>query len=125
VLALRAALIAPARDERGVSLLNIYPFILETITLLQPDVARVARADSDLGRQLRRALASVPLNVAEGFYSQGRNRQARYYTALGSTREVLACFEVAEAMGMIPAPDSQLADRIDRISRTLYRLSRT
>jgi four helix bundle protein len=42
-------------------------------------------------------MTSIPLNVAEGSYSQGRNRRARYYTALGSARETLACFEVAEA----------------------------
>jgi four helix bundle protein len=78
-------------------MLNLYPFILETITLLQPAARRVAHVDSDLGRQLRRAMTSIPLNVAEGSYSQGRNRRARYYTALGSARETLACFEVAEA----------------------------
>jgi four helix bundle protein len=105
-------------------MLNIYPFILETITLLRPGVERVARADPDLGRQLRRALTSVPLNVAEGFYSQGRNRNARYFTALGSAREVLACFEVAEAMGMVPALDPALFDRLERIIRTLCKLSR-
>ena len=104
-------------------MLDLYPFILETISLLQPDTARVGRADSDLARQLRRAMASVPLNVAEGFYSRGRNRKARYHTALGSAREVLACFEVAEAMGMVPALPPGLRDRLDRIVRTLYKLS--
>jgi four helix bundle protein len=105
-------------------MLDIYPFILQTVTLLRPAVAAVARSDSDLGRQLRRSMTSVPLNVAEGYYSQGRNRKARYHTALGSAREVLACFEVAQAMGICPSLHPELRDRLDRIIRTLYRLSR-
>jgi hypothetical protein len=40
---------------------------LQLIALARPLVARVARRDADLGRQLRRALSSVALNVAEGF----------------------------------------------------------
>ena len=68
-------------------MLEIYPFILETITLLRPVTVRITRADSDLGRQLRRATSSSALNVAEGRYSRGRNKQARYHTALGSARE--------------------------------------
>ncbi len=68
-------------------MLDIYPFILETIAALRPVARRIARADADLGRQLRRAQASIALNVAEGAYSRGRNRQARYHTALGKTFE--------------------------------------
>jgi four helix bundle protein len=69
-------------------------------------------------------MTSVPLNVAEGYYSRGGNRKARYHTALGSAREVLACFEVAGAMGMTPQIDPASRDRLDRIIRTLYKLSR-
>ena len=104
-------------------MLDIYPFILETITLLRPLAARIARADADLGRQMRRAQASIALNVAEGAYSRGRNRQARYHTALGSARETLACLEVAVALGYMAALDEQLVRRFDRILGTLVRLS--
>lgn len=80
-------------------MLRLYPFVLETITALRPIAARIARADPDLGRQLRRAESSIALNLAEGAYSRGRNREARYHTALGSARETLACLEVAAALG--------------------------
>ena len=104
-------------------MLDIYPFILETIKLLRPLTAKVTRADADLGRQLRRAAASIGLNTAEGAYSRGRNRQARFHTALGSARETLACFEVAAAMGYIDDIDPQITARFDRIIGTLVKLT--
>lgn len=104
-------------------MLNIYPITLELCRTLQRECIYIARRDADLARQLRRALTSVPLNVAEGAYSRGRNRQARYHTALGSAREVLACLEVAHAMGHLDRIDPAVADRIDHIVATLYRLA--
>lgn len=103
-------------------MLDIYPFILETITLIRPLAERVCRADPDLGRQLRRAQSSIVLNVAEGSYSRGRNRAARYHTAMGSARETLACLEVAEALGAVGPLDEDLRKRFNRILGTLHRL---
>ena len=74
-------------------MLRIYPVLLELVRFVGPLVRELERRDPDLARQCRRALSSAPLNVAEGSYSRGRNRAARYHTALGSLREVLACFE--------------------------------
>ena len=104
-------------------MLDIYPFILETITLLRPVLQRIARADSDRGRQLRRAASSIALNVAEGMYSRGENRQARYHTALGSAWETLACLEVAAAEGSIGAVEPETTARFNRIIGTLVRLA--
>jgi four helix bundle protein len=103
-------------------MLDIYPFILETLTRLRPVAGKIGRADPDLGRQLRRAQASIAPNVAEGAYSRGKNRQARYHTALGSARETLACLEVAVALGHIGALEDATLARFDRIIGTLVRL---
>ena len=67
-------------------------------------------------------MCSSALNVAEGSYSQGRNRRARYYSALGSLRETLSCFEVAEAMGYTPALNAELRAKFDHVLGTLVRL---
>jgi len=62
------------------------------------------------------------LNIAEGSYSRGKNRAARYHTALGSLREVLACFEVAAALGYVPELEPELRNRFDHVLGTLVRL---
>ena len=91
------------------------------------DAAVVAKAverfDSDLARQLRRAAASVPLNIAEGSGASGGNRRQRYHSALGSAREVGACFDVAAAMYAGPI-DGAARRRLDVIIGTLTNVLR-
>ena len=62
------------------------------------------------------------LNVAEGSYNRGKNRGARYHTALGSMREALACVEVAAALGYLPEPDREMRRGVDHVIGTLVRL---
>ncbi|MGE0326687.1 MAG: four helix bundle protein [Kofleriaceae bacterium] len=104
-------------------MLDIYPFILETITLIRPLGESICRTDPDLARQLKRAQSSIALNVAEGSYSRGRNQAARFHTAMGSAREALACLEVAAALGQLEPLEPALIARFDRIIGTLRRLS--
>ena len=90
-------------------MLVIYGVILEVIAELRPAIEAVARCDGDLARQMRRAASSVALNTAEGMYSQGKNRGARYYNAVcvgpGLMHETLACLEVRVALGYLPRVD--------------------
>jgi four helix bundle protein len=102
--------------------LKIYPVVLELVRNLSP-VVRVLRARSaTLGDQMERALVSIPLNVAEGAYSRGKSRQARFQSAAASARETLACLETAEAMGFIGPLDPELGALFHRIIGTLVRL---
>ena len=103
-------------------MLRIYPVILEVLKELQPVVRRVERADRDLARQLRRCSASVALNVAEGMYSRGGNRNVRYHSALASARETLACLEVAETCSYVAPGDAGLHAQLNRIIGTLVKL---
>ena len=103
-------------------MLKIYPVLVQLLRELAPQVSQIEKHDGDLGRQVRRALSSSVLNVAEGMYSRGRNRQARYHFAMGSLRETLAGFEVAEAFGYAPALSSEQRGRIDRVLGTLFKL---
>jgi four helix bundle protein len=103
-------------------MLRIYPVILETIRTLQPTIERIQQRDPDLGRQMRRAASSIALNVSEGSYSRGGNRQVRYHSALGSARETLACLEVAAVLGYAPRVDDDMRNRFNTILGTLMKL---
>ncbi len=105
-------------------MLRIYPVTLQVAADAADIATQIARKDTDLARQLRRAAASIALNTAEGSCSQGANRPARYFNALGSARETLACIEVAVAMRLIKPPEAVVVDRVNRVIATLVRLSR-
>ena len=104
-------------------MLRIYGVILEVLRALRSVIEKLRRVDPDLARQLTRCSASLALNVAEGSYSQGRNRGARYHVALGSAREVLAVLEVADALGYLKL-DHALAVQLNRIIGTLVKIVR-
>jgi four helix bundle protein len=104
--------------------LHIYTVSIQLVRTLRPLITRIASNDPNLADQLRRALTSVPLNLSEGAYAQGRNARARFYTALASAAEVRACLEVAEALEYIERLDAGVHDLLDRVIATLYRLSR-
>ncbi|MEQ8887894.1 MAG: four helix bundle protein [Sandaracinaceae bacterium] len=103
--------------------LRIYDDAVAMVTEVRAYRLAIAREDADHARQLRRAAKSVPLNIAEGAYSRGRNRHSRYHTALGSANEVVACLEVAVADGILDSIDPDVLDRLIKIIGTLVKLA--
>ena len=103
-------------------MLKVYDTSLAVIAQLRPVLVDIERRDSDLGRQLRRALASVTLNISEGSYARGRNRPALYQVALGSAKESKACLEVAQSFGYIASIDPQVLAGLSSICAVLYSL---
>jgi len=102
-----------------------YQISLDGARGVRPLIRRIEACDVDLARQLRRCLSSVPLNIAEGSRSRGKNVQARYSTAMGSAREVIACLEVAEALGYLNEADlPTVVDRFDHVIAILFKLCR-
>src|ERR1019366_640991 len=85
--------------EKENPMLRIYTTVIEVLGLLRPVMAQIERHDRDLARQLRRASASVALNISEGSGSRGGTRRERYHNALGSAREAGAGPGLAQAGG--------------------------
>ena len=103
-------------------MLDIYADSLVMLEKLNIEIAAIERHDGDLARQLRRAAASVTLNIAEGSYA--RNRKALYSVALGSAKEVRACLDVAKASRYLAGIDESIAAKLNVICGVLYRLTR-
>jgi len=102
---------------------HVLDVAIEAIRILAPVVARIRRYDRDLAEQLRTALSSVALNVAEGNHSQGGHRIARFSTAAGSNAESRAALRVAVAWGYLQPHDIEAGEaRLDRIAAMLHRL---
>ena len=103
-------------------MLRIHAVIVELVREVAPLAKVIERHDPDLARQLRKALSSAPLNVAEGSDQRGKRRGSHYSIALGSARESWSAIEVAAAWGYIEAPSAELKRRFDHVIGTLYRV---
>jgi four helix bundle protein len=103
--------------------LHIYAFVIETIRLFAPVIREIEKRDRSLADQLRRALASIALNLSEGAGNRRGNRRLRFETSCGSAKESRAAYEVAGAFGYVVL-DVALLDRLDRIAATTWRLGR-
>ena len=79
----------------------------------------------DLHRQLRRAAASIALNLAEGSGRNGRDRKHHFRIARGSALEAHACLLVAHAWGDVDDKELQpILPGLDELLRMLHALCR-
>jgi four helix bundle protein len=104
--------------------LPIYERTRRVLIRLGPLSARIAAHDRDLAVQLKRAAASILLNLAEGHGSSRGNRRARYESAVGSARETLAELHVAQAWTYLQPSDDAIIDEVDHLFATLVRFVR-
>ena len=99
-----------------------YDLALDLVRQLREPLALIRRHDSDLAKQACRALASVPLNIAEANGRAGRDRLHHFRIALGSLRELGAALDVAAAFGWLE--DAPRERERDRLCGVLYGLQR-
>ncbi len=98
-------------------MLDIYKVALELARVVGEQGRRIAVHDKDLARQMRRSMASVVLNTAEGSGCDKGTRQQRYKDALGSARETQAALELGEAMGYGVQMDATMVANFRTISK--------
>ena len=97
---------------------------MEMAVALRPVLEALARRDRDLESQLRRAAASVVLNIAEGSGRWGKDRIQHYRIATGSAAEAESALRLAKVWGFVDgsvaqAPEALLA----RVKSMLWRLT--
>ena len=86
--------------------LNVYTNAKELVKQVYQLLKKFPREEQyALCDQLRRAVISIPSNIAEGSGRQSQKDQAHFYTiAYGSLMEVLSQLDVAQDLGYI-SPD--------------------
>ena len=101
-----------------------YEVALELAAALAPVLTSLARRDSSLASQLRRAAASVPLCLAEGARRNGKDRLHLYRVAAGSAAEVRAALAVVRAWSFATAAQLAAPEALlDRVLAMLWRLT--
>jgi four helix bundle protein len=99
--------------------------IINTIALARPLLAAIQRRDRDLASQVRRALSSIGLNVAEAFGTASGNARLRFETARGSLYESQAGLQIAVAWGYLDEQQaSTVFEALDDLGGRLYGLAR-
>jgi len=78
---------------------SILEHALQIATLSRSLVEAIQRKDRDLASQVRRAVSSIALNLAESQGNAGGNSRVRLETALGSLYEAQAGIRLAIAWG--------------------------
>lgn len=105
-------------------MLRVYDDVLEIIRVVHPLLVGLRAHSPDLADQGERALLRVPLRIAEGSYSRGKNRAAHYHGGAGSLQETIAVFDSAVAAGLVRGLDPALRDRMQKAVNTLYKNAR-
>ena len=116
---------APGEGMRTHLHQDVLGHAIEVIAVSRPLVEAVQRRDRDLASQLRRALSSIALNVAEGLGNQSGNARLRFETARGSLNEAKAGLRVAIAWGYVSAESAaDSLEHLQTLGGRVYGLSR-
>lgn len=99
-----------------------YEVALELLAELKPIIESIAKHDSNLADQMKRAGTSVVLNLSEGVRRQAGNQRRAYEIAHGEARELLGALDVALVWGYVL--DGAAARRkLDRLLGLLWGLT--
>ena len=103
---------------------DAYVVALELARSLREPLVKLRRSDGDLARQVKRASASVVLNVKEGNSRVGKDRLHMFRVAAGSAAEIEGALQYAVAIGELSEVTTSAALALaDRQQAILYRLT--
>ncbi len=103
---------------------DVYTKSLEATRLANALIRRFPPGYAWLADQLRRAIASAPLNIAEGLYRSTRPDRERFFSfARGSLGEASAALDVAVALGCASVDETTEIHRlIEDCTKMLWKL---
>ncbi|MCB9594540.1 MAG: four helix bundle protein [Sandaracinaceae bacterium] len=105
------------------SRLRVYSDSLELVRLCRPLWELIARSHPELGKQLRRSVVSVPLNISEGEGRYDGNGRERLKTAMYEAKESRSNLETACAAGFVSKERvAEAHDLADKVAATLFKL---
>ena len=106
--------------------LKCYRVAVELAEEFSKEGARWPNGLGYLKDQLRRAMASVILNISEGNARKSRRERCRFFEiARASAAEVSACVDLMRAFGLIPVMGAMsLKSRLGEVSKMLWGLMR-
>ena len=105
--------------------LEVHAVAREALILGEEVAKALPRGYAHLGDQLRRALLSCVLGIAEASARQGADRAMRFRCARGECSEAAAALDLAEALGLVPAAQVQpVVALLGRVHAMLTRLIR-
>ncbi len=97
---------------------------LSMIGSLRDPLVKIARHDRDLEKQLRKAAASVALNLGEGRRRSGKDRTHLWRVAGGSADETRIALLVAEAWAYVDHDDiAEALDLLDSLLAITWKLT--
>jgi four helix bundle protein len=104
--------------------MQVYQLSLTAIDHANVIIQKMPRGNYSLTDQLRRAIASVSLNVAEGIGEFKPKEKARFYRmALRSASESCSIVQIAHRIGAASSEDYQYCyELLERISKMLTNL---
>ena len=101
-----------------------YKIALEAARQLVAPLEAIERRDRDLHKQIKRAMQSVVLCLAEGDRRRGQDRTHLFRIASGSAAEIIAALELSDAWGYVNHETSKPAIHLlDQVLAILYRLT--
>ena len=104
---------------------EVFEVAVQMVGSLREPLLVLGRRDPDLARQVRRAAASVALNIGEGRRRTGKDRLHLWRVAAGSADEVATALRVAEAFGYLAGTEVAASLVLcDRVLAMLWRLTR-
>ena len=106
--------------------LDVYQLALDLLVLVDDTIEHLPRGRSHLADQLGRAATSIVLNIAEGAGKFSKPDKRRYYlTAVGSTTESAAIYDVLFRLKLIPIErHAECKAMLDRIASMRVKMAK-